>query len=1138
MLPNLLQLDISHNRLQSFTGNLPKLQHLHVQHNPWNCDCRISHLTTLFRHISYEELGYCRHPRRMALLESTVDVEKCEVPRVEEENNEIRLICDVENDGKRKNVVWLYKNIELAESALDVFRINSTILMVPRGTDVALINCAADYSIPTVGHRKRRQILAPQFTYKPRDNSYNEGSEVKVNCEVMGHPKPVITWSHNGKPFTSTRKRQLSLSNNILRIYPFLEEDSGTYTCAAQNQHGSVSHDFRLELISSVPPNIFEGPQSVSAKVGGEVVFYCKARGIPLPDYTWSFDGSTIGHIKGRFRVSDDGTELRISNIEKKDEGVFSCMAGNPVGAMSADARLTVEGAAQAPQGAVPELTEETLRRISQQARYNVEQALEKTRKQAKIQEVTKSQDLKRLFRFSVPSQAVELSKAREIYEESVRLVREHVEHGLKLDINELHGEAQSRNLSYESVLHVTHVQSLMGLSGCHRGQFKNPCSDVCFHNKYRSFDGQCNNWKKPMFGVSQMPLRRLLKPAYENGFNTPVGWQKGKLYNGYPMPNVREISRQLVATEKITPHFKLSSWIMQWGQFLDHDLTHTVQALSRHSYATGAFCNRTCDNLDPCFNIPLTKSDPRLKDGNVKYPCIEFERSAAVCGSGETSLLFNRVTYREQMNALTSYIDASNVYGSTEVQAQELRDTFNNNGQLRFDLTSASGKEYLPFEKDSNMDCRRNFSEENPIRCFLAGDLRANEQLALTATHTIFIREHNRIAAALRRMNPAWDGEVIYHETRKIVGAVMQHITYTQWLPHVFGGIAQLRKYVGGEYLGYRDDVDASISNAFATSAFRFGHTLINPTLLRLDKEFEVIKEGNIALHKAFFTPELVLTQGGVDPLIRGLFASPLKHPMPSQLLNMELIEKLFMKGHEVALDLAVMNIQRSRDHGLPSYTEYRKFCNLSIPSSFSDMKPYIKDDSVLQKLQGLYGVPENIDLWVGGIVEEKLQNALFGETFACIIGEQFKKLRDGDRFWYEKEGVFTANQLREIKKVTLARIICDNGDEIDRVQRDVFVYPGGKDKKLYEKCEMLEEMDLGKWNKCCDDVCPTMLDRILRSRHRGSRLHGCNSNGLWRPEGAKWLPENEYCTECVCQGGRVWCATKEDCSDTRSPF
>lgn len=112
------------------------------------------------------------------------------------------------------------------------------------------------------------------------------------------------------------------------------------------------------------------------------------------------------------------------------------------------------------------------------------------------------------------------------------------------------------------------------------------------------------------------MPLRRLLKPVYENGFNTPVGWEKGRLYNGYPLPNVREVSRQLVATENITPHSKLSSMVMQWGQFVDHDLTHTVTALSRHSYATGAFCNRTCENLDPCFNIPLSPNDPRVKSG------------------------------------------------------------------------------------------------------------------------------------------------------------------------------------------------------------------------------------------------------------------------------------------------------------------------------------------------------------------------------------------------------------------------------------------------------------------------------------------------------------------------------------------
>ncbi|CCD71290.1 Peroxidasin homolog pxn-1 [Caenorhabditis elegans] len=1139
--PDLTQLDFSHNRIQSLRtklfDNLPALSHAHLHSNPWHCDCRASKVKALLQKVKWEKKVYCTNPvelRHQALDEVDDSALTCARPAEESwTGEEIKLTCA--KNSSSKLVVWMYENVEVDSSSLDGYEIHDTVITVPRKTNVNFMTCTYDFDhIPH--HRRLRQSQhqgngSPQFTYKPRDNSFREGSEVKVNCEVMGNPKPTINWYHNGKRFISSRKRQLGLSNNVLRIYPFLEEDSGRYTCEAVNSVGKVRHAFSLDLISSVPPNIYEGPQSVSQNLGGSVVFVCKANGNPVPDYTWSFDGSTIGHIKGRFMVSDDGTELRISNIEKKDEGYYSCMAGNPVGAMSADAKLTVIGG-ETRKAAAPQIDEELLRAIAQKARQNVENAVEKTRKQLTQDKVTNTNDLKRLFRFSTPKQAVELSKAREIYEESVRLVREHVEKGLILNVDELH----PKNVSYESVLHVTHVQALMGLSGCHTGQYKNPCTDTCFHHRYRSFDGQCNNKNKPMTGVSLMPLRRLLKPVYENGFNTPVGWEKGRLYNGYPLPNVREVSRQLVATENITPHSKLSSMVMQWGQFVDHDLTHTVTALSRHSYATGAFCNRTCENLDPCFNIPLSPNDPRVKSGSAKYPCIEFERSAAVCGSGETSLVFNRVTYREQMNALTSFLDASNVYGSNEVQAQELRDTYNNNGMLRFDITSEAGKEYLPFEKDSNMDCRRNFSEENPIRCFLAGDLRANEQLALAATHTIFIREHNRIAKKLKSMNGNWDGEIIYHETRKIVGAMMQHITYKHWMPIIFGGQAQMNKFVG-TYQGYDPDVDASVTNAFATAAFRFGHTIINPSLFRLGNDFMPIKEGHIALHKAFFTPELVLTQGGVDPLLRGLFASPLKHPMPTQLLNMELIEKLFMKGHEVSLDLAVMNIQRSRDHGLPSYTEYRKFCNLPVPVQWEDMKGYIKDDMIIQKLRGLYGVPQNIDLWVGGIVEEKLENGLFGPTFACIIGEQFRKIRDGDRFWYEKDGVFTPEQLREIKKITLARLFCDNGDNIDRIQKDVFMYPG-MDKENYGTCQETEMMNLRAWSKCCDNVCPTMLDRILRSRHRGSRLHGCNQNGIWRPEGAKWIPQNEICTECVCQGSRVWCSTKEDCSDNRSPF
>ena len=83
------------------------------------------------------------------------------------------------------------------------------------------------------------------------------------------------------------------------------------------------------------------------------------------------------------------------------------------------------------------------------------------------------------------------------------------------------------------------------------------------------------------------------------------------------------------------------------------------------------------------------------------------------------------------QVFQLTSFLDGSAIYGNLEVQSLELRDLYSDHGLLRFDIVSEAQKPYLPFEKDSEMDCRRNFSEENPIRCFLAGDFRANEQVS-----------------------------------------------------------------------------------------------------------------------------------------------------------------------------------------------------------------------------------------------------------------------------------------------------------------------------------------------------------------------------------------------------------------------
>jgi len=352
---------------------------------------------------------------------------------------------------------------------------------------------------------------------------------------------------------------------------------------------------------------------------------------------------------------------------------------------------------------------------------------------------------------------------------------------------------------------------------------------------------------------------------------------------------------------------------LMQWGQFLDHDIDFIVSSLSTLRFSDGLDCTKqynVCDNQPPCFPIPIPANDHRIKG----HGCMQFTRSSAVCGTGTTSVFFSAVTPREQMNQITSYIDASVVYGSSEQEIMNLRD-LESKGLLKSNSNIGNGKPLLPFNRDTPIECLQ--PDDSPVPCFLAGDFRANEQLGLLSMHTIWMREHNRIAQELGNLNPHWDGDKVYHETRKIVGAEMQHITYTEWLPKILGprGMALV-----GTYSGYEPNIDAGIVNAFATAAFRFGHGLINPIIFRLNSSFQPIEQGNIPLHKAFFSPYRLVTEGGVDPILRGLFGRAAKsRDDKHQLINSELTERLFEMAHEIALDLGALNIQRGRDHALP---------------------------------------------------------------------------------------------------------------------------------------------------------------------------------------------------------------------------
>uniref|UniRef100_A0A182WJQ7 Peroxidasin n=1 Tax=Anopheles minimus TaxID=112268 RepID=A0A182WJQ7_9DIPT len=934
----------------------------------------------------------------------------------------------------------------------------------------------------------------PRIVLGPENQNVKIGSTLTLECEADGNPLPHIWWKKDGLAVNETSQIYFTDDAIELTIDHVEASDSGTYVCVAENELGIAEVEAEVVVINVGPPRFLFEPYDLDAIEGTTVEMPCKAENDDILQIKWQKEGRTITP-KDKYRISSAGS-LFVANITLTDEGRYECSLLNKYGRATASGMLTVKKKAEALPG------DQYVRIAIAEASREVDMAINQTigRMFATGRNTTRyHDDLFRIVRFPT-GPAREIARAAEVYERALVIIRKHVESGANLSTN-------TTDFWYQDLLSPEYLDLLEQLSGCMAHRVTPNCSDLCFHSKYRSLDGTCNNYKHPGWGSSLTGFQRLLPPVYENGFNSPIGWNRSAVYNGFQKPSARLVSTSLISTNTITPDDRITHMVMQWGQFLDHDLDHAIPSVTSESW-DGVDCKKTCEYAAPCYPIDIPPGDPRIRNRR----CIDFVRSSAVCGSGMTSIFFGSVQPREQINQLTSFIDASQVYGYTETFAQELRNLTSEEGLLRDGPHFPNQKPLLPFSAPTDgMDCRRDL-DESQINCFTAGDIRVNEQLGLTTMHIVWMREHNRLAEQLHRINPHWDGDKLYYESRKIVGAIMQHITYEHWLPLVIGerGMAQL-----GEYRGYDSNVNPTIFNEFATAAFRFGHSLINPILHRLNDSYQPIPQGHLQLHKAFFAPWRLMYEGGVDPLLRGLYSVPAKLKKSNQNLNTDLTERLFEVAHAVALDLAAINIQRSRDHALPGYNDYRKLCGMKVATEFDDLKEEISDPAVRQKLKELYGHPSNIDLWVGGILEDQLPGAKMGPLFTCVLVRQFSALRDGDRFWYENE-IFKPEQLAQIKRASLGRIVCDNGDNITTITDNVFVLPakqGG-----YKRCDEIPQVNLEHWVDCTD--CSRHhkryepLVRRRRSVNRAKRalpVSGKLDGSKTKDDLERPLPENE---------------------------
>jgi hypothetical protein len=605
-----------------------------------------------------------------------------------------------------------------------------------------------------------------------------------------------------------------------------------------------------------------------------------------------------------------------------------------------------------------------------------------------------------------------------------------------------------------------------------------------------RSLDGSGNNLAHPDWGQLGKPYLRVAPANYADGIKTmvtgpPARYTSNRIFN--------DLGQNIFSENHI------SQWGWLWGQFLDH---------------TFGLRDETPAESAP---IAFSAADPLERFTN-DTGVIDFARTPAAPGTGVT-------TTRQQINTVSSYIDAFAVYGGTNARLDWLR-----RGLLDGDPTNNSASLLLPGGYLPRLDARGDpgaapamdlFGAQviSPDSAVVAGDVRANENIALTAVHTLLAREHNRIVAALPNTLSAEDK---FQIARRVVGAEEQYITYNEFLPALGVDLPA--------YTGYNPTVNATLANEFATVGYR-AHSMIHGEMepvapassysqAQLDaftaQGIVVTHQGSdvkltIPLNVTFGNPEL-LTQVGEGPLLQGL-ANERQYRNDEQ-IDDTLRSILFQTPKPGALDpsvcaepavnpncfqnvqdLGAIDIQRGRDHGMPTYNQLRVAYGLPAKTSYTAITgestaafpndplinqadpindPNILDftklldengnpidpgsdaaiDSVVTgirrttiaaRLKAIYGAgnTNKVEAFVGMLCEPHVQGTEFGELQLAIWKKQFQALRDGDRFFYGNDPYLaTIKALYGIDyQQTLANLI--HVDAGVTTQADVFQVP-----------------------------------------------------------------------------------------------
>lgn len=499
------------------------------------------------------------------------------------------------------------------------------------------------------------------------------------------------------------------------------------------------------------------------------------------------------------------------------------------------------------------------------------------------------------------------------------------------------------------------------------------PYLSLCQVTNIPPLTGQGNNAANPTFGAAGTTYGfHFVSPDFADNVSAPAGGTR---------PSARKVSAHVHSLPFQYGLHGINDLLPYFGQFICHDiaLSPDDSALPLHIPA------ETCDEeFDTCC----------AGNGSVS-----FHRSQGSLGSGGF-----RVTY----NGVTTWVDASTVYGSDATWHNKLRATVD--GLLK--VSQGPHGDLLPLNSAVGLDMAPGSGHSKPL--FAAGDARANVNLPMVCLHTLFHLEHNAQARKLKVAHPTWSDQELFDEARKYVVALMQYTLYYVYVPLLIGKSLP-------DYAGYDASLDPSIDTVFMTTAFRYGHSTTNREVLLYAADGLPVKTGHLPIGGTIFNPTEVM-DNGMDNILRGI----LFHSEAEADLNVP--EDL--RNHDILLDLAAKDIQRGRDRGVPSFNAVRE--QLGLPR-FTNWSQLTSDVATQNALASVYSSIDDIDALVGGLADTPVNGALVSPTFVKLIELQFDRLRAADRFHFENPAIEDAAISEYARTRKLGDLVRDHTDFSD---------------------------------------------------------------------------------------------------------